>query len=247
MTPFRNVHICFAVLIPAAALGFAPFLLRGVTLSGRPLTALVLVHTALMTLWVLMLIAQAWFIRTNRFQFHRWVGWSSYIVAPVIIASVLAAEHENLNHVLKHGVEDAFAEQARLEVFGIPQILAFAVAWGLAILYRKRTALHVRFIVSTAFAISTAIVFRVIFNWFTWLPGLDPDPPDGILAATWTVQTLLLFVLITMDWRMGLKRSPFWVVTALIGVMHIGYWSYGRTEEWLAFCKWFADLRFSGI
>jgi hypothetical protein len=50
-----------------------------------------------------------------------------------------------------------------------------------------------------------------------------------------------------MDWRMGLKRSPFWVVTALIGVMHIGYWSYGRTEEWLAFCKWFADLRFSGI
>ena len=45
-----------------------------------------------------------------------------------------------------------------------------------------------------------------------------------------------------MDWRMGMKWSPFWVVTILIGIMHIGYWTYGRTSGWLAFCQWFADL-----
>jgi len=244
--PFRNLHIYFALLIPAAVLGFGPFLLGGVTFSGRPVTPVVLVHAALMGLWVLMLIAQAWFIRTNRFRIHQWVGRSSYVIAPVIILSVLVAEHENLNHVLNHGAEGAFAEQARLEVFGIPQILAFGVTWGLAILYRRRTPLHARFMISTAFAISTAIVFRIILNWFTWLPGLDPDSLDAIAAANWSVLTLPLLALIAIDWRMGIKRSPFWVVTALIGIMHIGYWTYGQTSTWFAFCQWYADLALRG-
>jgi hypothetical protein len=95
---------------------------------------------------------------------------------------------------------------------------------------------------STAFAVSTAIVARIILNWFTWLPGLDPENLGGILAATWIVQTLLLLALIAMDWRKGIIRSPFWVVTALLGSMHIGYWTYGETSAWFAFVQWFADL-----
>jgi len=245
-SPFRNVHVYFALLIPAAVLGFGKSVFGGVTFSGRPLTPVVLVHGALMGLWVLMLIAQAWFIRTKRFRLHRWVGRSSFVVAPIIIVGVLVTEHENLNHVLNHGSEGAFAEQAQLEVFGVPQILGFAVTWGLAILYRKRTPLHVRFMISTAFGISTAIVFRIILNWFTWLPGLDADSLDGIAAANWIVLTLPLLALIAMDWRMGMKLSPFWVVTALIGIMHIGYWTYGKTDAWLAFCQWFAGLPIRG-
>lgn len=241
-SPYRNLHFYFALLIPGAVLGFGPFLFNGVTLSGRPLTPIVQMHGALMGLWLVMLTAQAWFIRTNRFQIHQWVGRSSYVIAPAIILSVLVTGHESFNQA----PEGVNAEFARQFVFDTGMNLAFAVTWGLAILYRKRTPLHVRYMISTAFAISTAIVFRIIFNWFTWLPGLVQDPPGGILAATWAVLTLLLLALIAMDWRMGIKRSPFWVVTILIGVMNLGYWTYGKTDGWLTFCRWFADLPLRG-
>ena len=58
--------------------------------------------------------------------------------------------------------------------------------------------------------------------------------------------TFLLLVLIAADWRMGVKRSAFWVVTIVLSVMHLGYWTFAKTDGWLAFCQWFADLRSLG-
>ncbi|MCH7838752.1 MAG: hypothetical protein IID38_00740 [Planctomycetes bacterium] len=91
--------------------------------------------------------------------------------------------------------------------------------------------------ISTAFAIGTAILFRILA---AWVPGLDTL--DRVAAANWALLTLLLLVLIAADWRMGVKRSAFWVVTILISVMHIGYWTFGKTDGWHTFCQWYADL-----
>ena len=91
--------------------------------------------------------------------------------------------------------------------------------------------------ISTAFAIGTAILFRILA---AWVPGLDTL--DRVAAANWALLTLLLLVLIAADWRMGVKRSAFWVVTIMISVMHLGYWTFAKTDGWHAFCQWYADL-----
>ncbi len=230
--PYRNVYIFLALLIPAVLLAFAASYFKGLTFSGKSVTVLIHMHTALMMLWVFMLIAQAWFIRTKRFRLHRWVGRSSYVIAPVVIVTALVTDHELLNRA----PEGISVEEARIDVFAWGQMLAFGVSWGLAILYRKRTPLHVRFMISTAFAIGTAMVFRLLLNW------TPLEDFNHVAAANWSVLSLLLFALIAMDWRWGMKLSPFWVVTVLIGIMHIGYWTFTRTEGWLAFCRWYADL-----
>lgn len=235
-TPFRFVHLYFALLVPVALLAFAKSYFAGLTFSGLSVTLLIHVHTALMILWLLMLVAQSWFIRTNRFQLHRWVGRSSFVIAPAIIAMGLIATHETLSRK-PAGIS---LEDARLEVFAWGQMLGFALAWTLAILYRRKTALHMRFMISTTFAIGSAIVIRIILNWFGWVPGLASL--DNIAAANWVVLTLPLFALIAMDWRAGLKRSPFWVVTIVIGVLHIGYFTFAKTDGWFAFVRWFAAL-----
>jgi hypothetical protein len=118
-SPFRSVDIWFVLLIPAALLAFAKSYFGGVTLSGKAVTVLLHVHTALMVLWLLMLIAQAWFIRTKRFQLHRWVGRSSYAIAPIIIMATLIADHELLNR----SPEGITVEGARNEVFAWGQLL----------------------------------------------------------------------------------------------------------------------------
>jgi hypothetical protein len=60
------------------------------------------------------------------------------------------------------------------------------------------------------------------------------------------VLTSLLLVLIAADWRMGLKRSPYWVVTIVLSVMHLGYWTFAKTDGWLSFCQWYAALPLRG-
>jgi hypothetical protein len=41
---------------------------------------------------------------------------------------------------------------------------------------------------------------------------------------------------------MGVKRSAFWVVAIVQGIAHLGYWTFAKTDGWLAFCRWYADL-----
>jgi hypothetical protein len=233
--PYRNVCLYLALLIPVALLAFWKTYSSGVTFSGRSATPVVHLHAALMTLWVLMLIGQAWLIRTKRFRVHRWVGRSSFLIAPIIIWSAAVAVRGTIGRDAEGIVQDA-----SLQIFGLGQVLVFAVTWGLAILYRKRTSLHVRFMVSTAFAMGSAIGFRLARNWLGWVPGLDSI--GGLAIGNLVLLTLPLLVLIAVDWRMGMKRSPYWVVTILIALMHLGFPTIARTDAWLAFCQWYADL-----
>lgn len=237
--PYRNVYIYFALLIPAVLLAFAKSYFAGVTFSGLSVTPVVHVHAALMVLWLFMLVGQAWLIRGERFRVHRWVGRSSYVIAPTLVVVGLVAAHATLN-AKTPGIT---LVDARLEAYTLGQLLGFGLAWALAILYRKRTELHVRFMVSTTFAFGSAIVFRIILNWFGWVPGLDTL--DNIAAANWAVLTLPLLALIALDYRAGLKRSPYWVVTIVIGIMHVGYFTFTKSDGWFAFVRWYAALPLS--
>ncbi len=78
----KNLHIAFALLIPVTVFGFWKTYFRIPDDLPDTFTAVTHGHAALMFLWLLMLVAQAWFIRTRRFRPHRWVGRSSYVIAP---------------------------------------------------------------------------------------------------------------------------------------------------------------------
>jgi hypothetical protein len=239
MNQFRNVYIGFALVVPVTIFAFWKTYVR--TFFRIPgelpesLTPLTHVHAALMFLWLLMLIAQAWFIRTRRFRPHRCVGRSSYVIAPLIILSGLAVLHQAFNRTPPQGVN--IQEVFRLDELAFGMVLAFAITWGLAIAFRRQTPLHVRFMISTGFAVATAIIWRV---FYFWVPGCDTD--QAALIGNGAVLALLLFILIAVDWQKGVKRSPYWVVTIVQGVAHLGYWTFARTEGYFAFCQWFAEL-----
>ena len=230
----RNVPVYLALLIPATVFAFwkSYFGILGNLPEG--MTALIHVHAALMILWLFMLIAQAWFVRTKRFLLHRWVGRSSFVIVPVIVLSGLATTHAFFNKPLPPGV--TMEEVRRLDIITLGQLVAFGLTWWLGIVYRKQTPVHVRFMISTVFAVGNAIVFRV---FFFWVPRFDTS--QAAITANGAVLILLLLILIALDWRKGMKRSPFWVVTLALGVLHLGYFTFARSEAWLTFCQWFAS------
>jgi hypothetical protein len=190
-----------------------------------------------MALWVLMLIAQAWFIRTKRYAIHRWVGRSSFVIVPLIVAATLMLTIESLN--LKPAISPL---TARIEIYTWGQVIPFVLAWGLALWYRRRTPIHVRYMVSTIFAAGSAIVFRIILNWFEWVPGLVTQDMGNAAAANGAVLVLMLLALIANDWRIGIRRSPFWLVTITTVIMTIGFFTFTRSGWWMSFVQWYADL-----
>ncbi len=231
----RNLSIWLALLIPAALLAFAPTYFKGVTFSRLSVTALVHLHTALMALWVLMLIAQAWLIRTKRYAIHRWVGRSSFVVVPLIVVSTLMLTIESLDRR-----PEILPIDARIEIYTWGQVIPFVLAWGLALWYRRRTPIHVRYMVSTIFAAGSAIVFRIILNWFQWVPGMENI--ENVAAANGSVLVLMLLGLIANDWRLGIRRSPFWLVTITTVIMTIGFFTFTKSEWWMSLVQWYADL-----
>ena len=233
--------VLLATLIAAVLLAFGPTYFKGETFSQLSVTTLVHVHTALMALWMLMLIVQAWLIRAKRYRIHRWIGRSSFVIVPLVVISTLMLTLETLGRKPEIAPLDA-----RIEIFTWGQIIPFVVAWALAIGYRRQTPIHVRYMVSTVFAAGSAMVFRIILNWFSWVPGMNfaenPENINNCAAANGAVLVLMLLALIANDWRLGIKRSPYWFVTITTLIMHIGFFTFTKTDWWMSFVQWYANL-----
>ena len=127
------------------------------------------------------------------------------------------------------------AELARDAIFQHMMLVSLAITWGLAIAYRRQPALHMRFMISTAFAIGTAIFFRI---FFFWVPSFGTF--DVAAHGNFAVLSVMLVALIANDWRLGVRRSPFWVVTVLIGVLYFCYRVVAPMEAWIGYCDWLA-------
>jgi len=74
---YAHLWILLALVGPATVFAFVKSYAAGTTFSGLPMTVLIHVHAASMALWIVMLAAQAWLIRTRRHRLHRLVGRSS--------------------------------------------------------------------------------------------------------------------------------------------------------------------------
>jgi len=220
----------FVLLAGLAVLGFAPSYLNATTFTGKTFTTLVHLHGLLMVLWLTMLVAQPWFVATRRTVLHRYVGRASLIIVPLAIAVILATAHEQLGREAEIN-----ADVARLQVLAWGQAIGFGGSWALALAYRRRSNIHMRLMVSTAFAIGGAAVTRALINW---VPGFQATDPA--LAATAAVLLIPLALLIFLDQRAGIRYSPFWFVTIVIAFMYLGVWSWGTSDEWVGFVRSFA-------
>lgn len=157
---YKYLWIVLGLVIPLTLLAFATSFYYGRTFSKNTFTPLLHVHTATNLLWLVMLAGQAWLIRTERFRLHRLVGRSSFIVAPAVVIGTLLVNHES---VTRPGVEIT-NDFARFFIYDLMQLIGFSLAWALGIAYRRNVTIHVRYMVSTAFAMGNAIVFRLILG-----------------------------------------------------------------------------------
>jgi hypothetical protein len=172
-------------------------------------------------------------VRRGRWRLHRRIGRSSFVYVPLTILSGAVTMR---GQMLREPGALSF-EVARDSAFQHVMLTALGLTWALGIAYRRRPAVHVRSMISTVFAIGSAIFFRI---FFFLVPGFDDY--DVAAHANFAVMGLVLAAFLAHDWRRGLRRSPYWVITSLLAVEYLFYRGVAPTESWIRDCNWLAGF-----
>ena len=97
--------------------------------------------------WFAMLIVQPFLIRTKRFELHRQIGKISYLLLPMVLFSIFL--------VTKVSFDKNLARMPRPVAIGnlaldIPDIFAFGLFYVLAMVNKKNSAAHMRYMIGTS-------------------------------------------------------------------------------------------------
>lgn len=177
-------------------------------------------HGMIMMGWVLMLLVQPILIRKGKMNLHRQVGRLSYVLAPLVLVSLFLANQDGYHRILKSVGEP---QAVGLLALTFPSIVFFAVLYFLAIRYRHRPALHMRFMCSTAFLFIPPALDRALIHYWN-LPGYDVGS---------VIQLAIIGAVTITDSAKTRRLSPFALVFAF-ELLHKTLWHLRDTDFWQA-------------
>ncbi len=240
---YRNSARFFALFLLGLVLAFWPSYFA--RLFEQP-SVLFHLHGVALTLWVVMLVAQAQLIRTGRRSLHRQIGKASYVLAPAVVAITVSFVH--------YRVAGSLPSLERLPPF-VPYFLAltlnslivFAVFYALAIYHRRDAGRHARWMISTVFPLFTPVTDRLIGAHWPSLAALAPriDGSPILPVFGFALADLILLGLAGWDWRVNRRVDVFASALALLALYHVSVLTLYRVPAWSALCGWFLSLPLS--
>lgn len=187
-------------------------------------------HAVTATGWLLLLCAQAWLYRTRRRVLHRQLGrWSPVLVGLFLLSGVLVLRRML---VAQDGFSQAYG--MRLSFADASSVVYFALAFGLALHFRRQLQLHARFMVSTALLVLPPALARAAGQY---LPGIDSF--EAAFHTGYVASELMVLGLIVHDLRHGGWRWPY---PALLGVMLLQQASFHIVPHWPGWQAWMQQL-----
>ena len=220
----------FVALFIITNLGFyKTYLIHFPTFEG--FAAVYHIHGMLAMAWVLMLIAQAYLIRAKKYDLHRLVGKLSYIVFPLFLASLFfTAKEAYFRNIQKMSQSDALAQ---MPLGGTIDIFFLGLVFTFAMIYKKNTGFHLRFMASTGFAILGPGLGRFLFA-FLGVPG----PVGGITMLLFTTVAPIVWLIVDIKNKRSAFPMGFYVFVAFcMNAAGIG----SHSVWWQGFAKWWVE------
>lgn len=191
-------------------------------------------HGFIASVWIVMLITQAFLIRTKNYNLHRKVGKASYFIMPVLlfsfflVARAMYIKNIEVNHLSE---ADALAALSRT---GLPDIVYLGILYSLAIIYKRKTSWHMRFFTCTGLMVLGPGLGRFLFT------HLKPEVAGPILGITF-----LGIPVIWMITDLVRKKSPVpLLIFIAISLTAATMGNSGHSAWWQAFAGWVAKNLF---
>jgi hypothetical protein len=192
-------------------------------------TVTIHVHGILLMMWMALLIIQPLLIGIGRAKLHRTIGKVSYVLGPLVIISMFLVGRGSY---IRHIAEVPEREMLATMVLDIRGYISFAIFWALAMLYRKDSAAHMRYMIATGIIGIGPGVGRGLINAFGVGFGAS-------LTITDVLDLAIVGFLLGYDIYKKRNYKPFLVVfiVFLIGAL---LWQARDSAGWQSFARTYA-------
>lgn len=235
--PYPRAHYYLLGLIGLVGLAFWPGYFSRLGEQPWALHA----HGVTASLWLLMLVVQSWAIHHGRRSLHRAAGRSSFVLAPLFLASGFL--------VLRSMAQQTYGGHAFYEVFGaglglldLLAVLFFAGFYFGALRHRRRVQLHARYLLATVLLLSTPIASR-LFNFY--VPGLQVRGPEDMhlfVIGVHLGNAIGLAIALALYLQARQHGRPFLLAAGFLVLSSIGFQWLAALEPWQAVFRAVAGL-----
>jgi hypothetical protein len=153
----RPFYFCMAVLIAAVVVfGFSFTVKANLIYPASPRPAVLYVHAALFTGWLVFLLVQSALVRTRNVKVHRKLGW--FGLAMGVAMPIVGVTTAIVMNRMKMRAGDAGA--AAFLIIPLWDMVAFSVTFALAFAWRTKPEFHRRLILMASCALTAAAFGR---------------------------------------------------------------------------------------
>ncbi|MEP7256592.1 MAG: hypothetical protein ABI666_12505 [Ferruginibacter sp.] len=187
-------------------------------------------HGTMLLSWMLLLIIQPFLIRYKKYKWHKFLGKVSYILVPLIVVSIFLVSKEKY---IRLSSSISKEENIGMIALNIPGMVYFAVLYLLAMINRKNSASHMRYMIATALLVFGPAAGRALE--FYGSLSFDRSVFYSVLIIEILTLGLIIYDLI--------KKAPFrpYLLTMLfLFAFHIT-WLYKSAPWWQQIGGFFAD------
>lgn len=232
---YNNLGYWFLLLIVLVATGFYQSYFKD---FFEPKALLMHLHFALMAGWVLMLIAQPFLIKFKKLKWHRIIGKISYVWVPlVMISSYLMIRRGFISNIAPANAlnnEASSSEKLINEAAGIAALpfmyfLCMGIFYTLAIVHKKRSATHSRYMLATALTLIGPTLDRTIVFNFDTVQFFGVVPVESL---AFLVIDLILALLMIRDIRQQRNHHPLLISLLVFIAAQILYFTITDSKAW---------------
>lgn len=202
--------------------------------------ALLHIHGALCTAWVLFLISQSTLVTRGKVRNHRDWGLFGIALASVLTVVAITVAVSAMNGRIAAGEGNSARAFLIVPLSAIGLFAGFTAA---AIANVKRPEWHRRFMIIGTVGLIQAAMARVFFLIATgggpgMRPGMLPSKPVGIAAPPALLLELIIVAGMIRDWRALGKVHPAWIIGAVVITgLELVRAPISASPGWFAFAK----------
>ncbi len=198
----RKFQILSILFISIAVISLAGFYNSYISkfLNFDEFSAVIHIHFIAFLCWFALIIIQPILIRKRKFALHRKLGRLSYIVAPIIVFTILILVKIKVQRLMPISETDAVINA----LIGVMDALAFTIYYVLAMVNKRNIRWHVAFIIAASLIILNPGLSRLLNQM---KPGL------GLLASVLVPFVVAISIIIYEKIKMKRQvfKSPYFI------------------------------------